>query len=64
MTITQRHFDILKDFLDRKINLEDIEKEDRIIILELCKSRKKQIQNKIDNIDRELEELNKKLNNI
>lgn len=64
MKITQRHFDILKDYLDKKINPEDIATEDQKIILELCKARKKQIQNKIDDTEKELEELNKKLNNI
>lgn len=64
MKITQKHFSILKDFLDRKINPEDIATEDQKIILELCKARKKQIQNKIDDTEKELEELNKKLNNI
>lgn len=62
MKITQKHFSILKDFLDRKINPEDIATEDQKIILELCKARKKQIQNKIDDTEKELEELNKKLN--
>ena len=41
MKITQRHFDILKDYLDMKINPEDIAEEDKKIILELCKLRKK-----------------------
>ena len=57
----QKHFDILKDFLDRKINPEDIEKDDRIIVLELCKARGIQIQNKIDILENELQELNKKI---
>lgn len=61
MKITQKHFSILKDFLDRKINPEDIEEEDRIIVLELCKARKNQLQHKIDIEMKELNELNKKL---
>lgn len=61
MKIMQKHFDILKDFLDRKINPEDIEKDDRIIVLELCKARGIQIQNKIDILENELQELNKKI---
>lgn len=64
MKITQKHFDILKDYLEKRINPEDIAKEDQKIILELCKARKKQIQNKINDTEKELEELNKKLNNI
>ena len=63
MKITQRHFDILKDYLDMKINPEDIAKEDKKIILELCKLRKKQLQNKIEIEEQELNELNKKLKN-
>ena len=63
MKIMQKHFDILKDFLDRKINPEDIEEEDRIIVLELCKARRIQIQSKIDIIENELRELNKELKN-
>ena len=63
MKITQRHFDILKDYLDMKINPEDIAEEDKKIILELCKLRKKQLQNKIEIEEQELNELNKKLEN-
>lgn len=63
MKITQRHFDILKDYLDMKINPEDIAEEDKKIILELCKLRKKQLQNKIEIEEQELNELNKKLKN-
>ena len=62
MKITQKHFDIVKDFLDRKINPEDIENQDKVIILKLCKARENQLQNKIDILEKELIELNKKLN--
>ena len=61
MKIMQKHFEILKDFLDNKIKPEDIEKEDRIIVLELCKARRIQIYNKIDMVEKELRELNNEL---
>lgn len=48
MKIKQKHLRILKDFLDKKIEPEDIAEEDKPIIMELCKARKKQLQDKLD----------------
>ncbi len=48
MKFKQKHLKILKDFLDRKIEPEDIAEEDKPIIMELCKARKKQLQDKLD----------------
>ena len=48
MRIKQKHLKIMKNFLDRKIEPEDIAEEDKPIILELCKARKKQLQDKLD----------------
>ena len=47
MYVTQKHFDLLRDYLDRKINPEDIANEDKRIVLELCKARKKQLQKEL-----------------
>ena len=58
MIIKQNHFKILKEYLDRKINPEDIAPEDRIIIFELCKARKKQIQKKLNMKKKKINELN------
>ena len=48
MKFKQKHLKILKDFLDRKIDPEDIAEEDKPIIMELCKARKKQLQDKLN----------------
>ena len=48
MKFKQKHLKILKDFLDRKIEPEDIAEEDKPIIMELCKARKKQLQDKLN----------------
>jgi hypothetical protein len=48
MIINKKHLQILKDFLDRKIDSEDIADKDKPIIIELCKARKKQLEDKIE----------------
>ena len=45
--ISKRHLGILKKFLDREIDAENIQEKDKKIIMELCIARKKQIQKKI-----------------
>lgn len=64
MKYNQTHLELLKNFLERKIESKDINEEDKSIIIELCKARKKQLENKIKIKRKELNELNKKSNLI
>ncbi len=63
MDINKKHLQILKDFLDKKINSEDISDEDKPIIMKLCKARKKQLEDKIKIKTKQLNELEKKVTN-
>lgn len=63
MYINEKHLKILKDFLDRKIDPEDIEEEDKPIIIELCKVRKRQLTKKLEIKTQILNELKEKLKN-
>ncbi len=53
----EKYLQILKDFLDKKITPDDIKEEDKPVIIELCKARQKQLENKIN---KEIENLKKK----
>ena len=63
MDINKKHLQILKDFLDRKIDPEDILEKDKPIIMELCKARKKQLEDKIEIKTKQIDELKKKIAN-
>lgn len=63
MDINKKHLQILKEFLDRKIDPEDIPEKDKPIIMELCKARKKQLEDKIEIKTKQIDELKKKIAN-
>ena len=62
MKFSQKHLQTLKDFLDKKIEPEDIAEVDKSIIIELCKARKKQLQDKLEIQKKKLQKL-KSINN-
>ena len=49
---------IFKDFIEEKINPEDIAEEEKPIIVKLCKSRKRQLQKRLNIAKKRLSELN------
>ena len=48
MVIKENHLQILKKFLEKKITPDDIKEEDKTVIIELCKARQKQLEDKIN----------------
>ncbi len=48
MVIKENHLQILKKFLEKKITPDDIKEEDKPVIIELCKARQKQLEDKIN----------------